>query len=65
MPNCGRTSRGSDDQRKGHHEGFGDPLLANAALDRLAHRATVIAIRGRSYRLADRPAEGEVPMAAS
>jgi DNA replication protein DnaC len=44
---------------------FGDPLLANAALDRLAHRATVIAIRGRSYRLADRPDDGEVTMAAS
>ena len=44
---------------------FGDPLLANAALDRLVHRATVILIRGRSYRLADRPEEGEVAMAAS
>jgi DNA replication protein DnaC len=31
---------------------FGDPLLAGAGLDRLAHRATVLLITGRSYRLA-------------
>jgi len=31
---------------------FSDPLLANAALDRLVHRATVLMITGRSYRLA-------------
>lgn len=31
---------------------FGDPLLANAGLDRLAHRATVLMISGRSFRLA-------------
>jgi DNA replication protein DnaC len=29
---------------------FGDPLLASAGLDRLAHRADVIIIRGESYR---------------
>lgn len=34
---------------------FGNPLLANAALDRLAHRAIVVTITGRSYRLAQRP----------
>jgi DNA replication protein DnaC len=37
-------------------EVWGDPLLANAGLDRLAHRATVLLITGRSYRLADRSA---------
>src|SRR5262249_16652040 len=31
---------------------FPDPLLANAALDRLLHQATVALISGRSYRLA-------------
>jgi DNA replication protein DnaC len=30
---------------------WGDPLLANAGLDRLAHRATVLLIKGRSYRM--------------
>ena len=29
---------------------FGDPLLASAGLDRLAHRADVLIIRGESYR---------------
>lgn len=38
---------------------FGDPLLASAGLDRLAHRATVLMITGRSYRLAQRGASGE------
>lgn len=33
---------------------FDNPLLANAALDRLAHRATILTISGRSYRLTDR-----------
>ena len=41
---------------------FGDALLANAALDRLAHQATVLLITGRSYRLAHRPGPPEVPM---
>lgn len=43
---------------------FNNPLLANAALDRLAHRAIVVTITGRSYRLAhhpDRPAAPEGP----
>lgn len=31
---------------------FADPLLASAALDRLIHRAAVVLISGRSYRLA-------------
>ena len=29
---------------------FGNPLLASAALDRLAHRAAVLVITGSSYR---------------
>lgn len=33
---------------------FANPLLANAALDRLAHHAIVVTITGRSYRLAHR-----------
>jgi DNA replication protein DnaC len=37
---------------------FDNPLLANAALDRLAHRAAVLTITGRSYRLTQ-PAERE------
>jgi DNA replication protein DnaC len=43
---------------------FGDPLLASAGLDRLGHRATVLTITGRSYRLAQRAAaeeEGPIP----
>jgi DNA replication protein DnaC len=38
---------------------FGDPLLASAGLDRLGHRATVLTITGRSYRLSQKPSEGE------
>jgi DNA replication protein DnaC len=30
---------------------WGDPLLGNAGLDRLAHRATVLLVKGRSYRM--------------
>jgi DNA replication protein DnaC len=41
---------------------FGDPLLANAGLDRLGHRATVLLITGRSFRMAQRPDLPEVPM---
>jgi DNA replication protein DnaC len=42
-------------------EVWGDPLLANAGLDRLIHRATVLLLTGRSFRLADRatPAAAE------
>jgi hypothetical protein len=29
---------------------FGDPLLASAGIDRLAHRAEVLVITGASYR---------------
>ncbi|MFQ5745195.1 MAG: IS21-like element helper ATPase IstB [Acidobacteriota bacterium] len=37
-------------------EAFGEnPLLASAALDRLAHRAHLITITGKSYRAYDRP----------
>ena len=34
-------------------EVFGDPVVATALLDRLLHRAHVLNIRGRSYRLRD------------
>mgnify|MGYP002624659620 CR=1 FL=1 len=30
---------------------FGDPLIANAIIDRLLHHATIVTIKGRSYRL--------------
>jgi DNA replication protein DnaC len=40
-------------------EVLGDPLLASAGLDRLGHRATVLTITGRSYRLAQRPTTEE------
>ena len=33
---------------------FGDPLLASAGLDRLAHRAEIVIIRGDSFRAKDR-----------
>jgi DNA replication protein DnaC len=35
-------------------ERWGDPLLASAGLDRLAHGATVVTITGKSYRLNQR-----------
>ncbi len=42
---------------------FGDPLLANAGLDRLAHGATVVSITGKSFRLSHRslPKEDLMP----
>ena len=39
---------------------FGDPLLASAGLDRLAHQAETIVSTGRSYR-----AQGQAPAAAT
>jgi DNA replication protein DnaC len=36
------------------HVFAGDPVMASAALDRLLHRATLINIRGDSYRLKER-----------
>ena len=41
----------------------GDAVLASAALDRLLHRATVLHIRGDSYRLRERRQAGVVPAA--
>jgi DNA replication protein DnaC len=41
---------------------FGDPLLANAGLDRLAHGATVVTITGKSYRLSQRALSKEDTM---
>jgi len=46
------------------HELFGDPLLASAGLDRLAHGATVLTITGKSYRLGT-PGAGNPPIATS
>lgn len=43
---------------------FGDPLLASAGLDRLAHGATVVTITGKSYRLSQRPDRKEEAMPA-
>lgn len=37
----------------------GDAVMASAALDRLLHRATVLNIRGDSYRMKDRHRAGE------
>jgi len=37
----------------------GDAVMASAALDRLLHRATVLNIRGESYRMKDRQRAGE------
>ena len=45
------------------HELFGDPLLASAGLDRLAHGATVLTITGKSYRLGSAPAATGIPAA--
>nr|WP_280956809.1 ATP-binding protein [Acidimicrobium ferrooxidans] len=46
----------------------GDPVLATAILDRLLHHATVLNIRGESYRLKDRTKQrlrgGLLPQAA-
>jgi DNA replication protein DnaC len=41
------------------HDLFSDPLLASAGLDRLAHRAAVLLITGRSFRLAPPPEKTE------
>jgi DNA replication protein DnaC len=41
---------------------FSNPLLASAGLDRLAHRAIVLLISGRSYRLARRDDGEEVSL---
>jgi DNA replication protein DnaC len=32
-------------------EVFGDPLIASAIVDRILHHATVVTIKGKSYRL--------------
>lgn len=42
-----------------------DPVMASAALDRLLHRATVINIRGKSYRLKEKRQAGQVEMAVT
>jgi DNA replication protein DnaC len=42
---------------------FGDPLLASAGLDRLAHRAHLLTITGRSFRLTRQDPEEVLPIA--
>ena len=46
--------------------GFGDPMLAAAALDRLLHRGVIVAIEGPSYRARKRgePAGRRPPLLA-
>jgi len=39
----------------------GDPVMASAALDPLLHRATIINIKGESYRLKDNRKAGLFP----
>ena len=39
----------------------GEPVMASAALDRLLHRATIINIKGESYRLKDKRKAGLFP----
>jgi DNA replication protein DnaC len=46
-------------------EVFGNELLANAALDRLTHRAQVLIMRGMSYRQRGRRKEVEQPSGAA
>jgi DNA replication protein DnaC len=43
----------------------GDPIMASAALDRLLHRATVINIKGDSYRLREKRQAGLFPGAVA
>jgi len=40
-------------------EVFGDPVLANAIIDRLVHHSTIIKITGRSYRIKDKILDGD------
>lgn len=35
-------------------EVFGDPILANAIIDRLVHHSTIIKITGKSYHIKDK-----------
>jgi len=44
---------------------FGDPLLANATLDRLAHSAVVLTITGRSFRLNGRANQNQKEISPS
>jgi DNA replication protein DnaC len=43
------------------HVFAGDPIMASAALDRLLHRATVINIKGDSYRMREKRQAGMFP----
>ena len=45
-------------------EVFGDPMVAAAMIDRLVHHATVVSLKGDSYRLKGRDL-GRVPQATT
>jgi DNA replication protein DnaC len=47
------------------HVFAGDPIMASAALDRLLHRATVINIKGDSYRMREKRQAGLFPGAVA
>ncbi|ESZ18452.1 hypothetical protein X734_33080 [Mesorhizobium sp. L2C084A000] len=47
---CGHESNARDDQRRRHHDNFGDPTYADAILDRLVHIAHRIDLTGESLR---------------
>jgi DNA replication protein DnaC len=47
------------------HVFAGDPIMASAALDRLLHRATVINIKGDSYRMREKRQAGMFPGAVA
>ena len=36
------------------HDVFGDPVIANAIIDRLVHHCDIVKITGHSYRIKDR-----------
>ena len=44
---------------------FADPVVATAMLDRLLHHSHVLAIRGDSYRLAEKRRSGLLQKAAA
>ena len=54
------SNRGFADWR----QAFADPVVAAAIVDRLLHRATVLNIRGRSYRMRAYQTEGSAPKPA-
>ena len=47
------------------HVFAGDAVMASAALDRLLHRATVVNIKGKSYRMKEKRLTGLFPCAVA